>query len=294
MPSTSDPSPKDAAQAALDRMTAMAGGQTSNPGEQAAPGGETSDEPTARQWSDEETQRAQTYLRRFGVPDDFASGENRDKAYELGLHLEKMQLGISEKSKAKDARISQLEAQLVELAAGARKAPRGGATTDEDPRKESIKLIAEELGVEASKIGPALERLIASHIPKAEAGPKTDPNLESTVMELAIESARTQVVGEFPALQPDTPLYGEVLETMQSLKGPRYDAMPLGQREVTRMRDAATLVLGPSGAGGGSKQTPARSPGSSVPRPGGRSDAKPSQLSPLEAAQAALARHGLQ
>lgn len=283
----------DAANAALDRFKAAAGAgdeQQSNPGE--SPGGETS-ETTARQWSDEETQRAQTYLRRFGIPDEFASGENRDKAYELGLNLEKMQQGITAKSKAKDERISQLEAQLVELAAGARKAPKGGATAQEDPRKAAIKELAEELGAEESKIGPALERLIASITPQQEATP-VDHKLETTVMELAIESARTQLTGEFPALQPDTPLYGDVLEAMQSLTGPRYDKLPLGQREVTRMRDAATLVLGPSQTGGGSKQTPARSPGSSVPRPGGRSEAKATQLTPMEAAQAALAKHGVQ
>lgn len=241
----------------------------SNPSELAAAGGDGSG-PSARKWEDKDLHAAEAYLRRYGVPLEFLSGPTRDKTLELGLHLGETQRGLDAKTKRYEDRIAELEQHLTKLAAGAGKAPSKERNSKDTAGEAELKAFAEELGADPSKIGPALERWLESRLPK-QAEPAANGQSDEVlreVRELAVGSARKQLGEQFPGLQHDA-LYADVLDTMKSLNGPRYQTLPRGEREVAKMLDAALLVFGApsSGVGPDKDQTREQRLRSQVPTP---------------------------
>lgn len=295
-------SPVADAQSAIDRMIQKnfmgvdqaAAPSPSNPGGQAAAGA-TGQTPATRQWSDADMQAAQAYLGRFQAPPGALDGKlSRDDAIQWGLNLAEMQKGITAKTKAQEARISELEQALVKAASGPRKGESEGRKPKDDQRAAAIKALADELGVDVSKIGPALEQLIPTPQPE-ENTPAANGHDEllREVRGLAVQSARTQLSGMFPALQHDA-LYADVLDDMQSLNGPRYNALPRGERELAKMRDACTLRFGAAGVGPDKTQARGQVLQAQIPRPQGGSvqhTGKPANAK--EHAEQVLTAHGL-
>ena len=242
-------SPQDLSRSRVEAMIASGLGMgdkpQNTPGELAAAGGEGS-KPTTHQWTDGDLQAAQAYLGRDRVPLGLLDGKaSRDEIVRWALdHVGPRQKNLDAKLKAKDGRISELETLLVKAASGANKAPTKGDKPKVDPRAAALRELFKDVGADESKIESALELLIPTAEPEAE--PKPDKQSDEALREvraLAVQSARTQLSGMYPALQHDA-LYSDILDDMQSLNGPRYNALQRGERELAKMRDACMLRFG--------------------------------------------------
>lgn len=262
-PAPTPPTQGDPARGAVEALIAShIGGaveKPSNPSELAAAGGDGSATSTSK-WTDADLQAARAYLGRFQAPPSIlGQAKLADEHVQWGLSLAEMQKGINAKTKAQADRIQELEQALTKLASGAGKAPSKERNSKDTAGEAELKAFAEELGADASKIGPALERWLESRLPKQAEPAANGPSDEvlREVRELAVGSARKQLGELFPGLQHDA-LYADVLDAMKSLNGPRYQALPRGEREVAKMRDAALLVFGAPSSGVDPEKTQAR------------------------------------
>ncbi len=246
-------SPYGNAQARVEAMIASGLGMGQKPentqGGLATAAGEGS-QPTTHQFSDADLQAAQAYLGRDRVPTGLLDGKaSRDEVLRWALdHVGPRQKNLDAKLKAKDARISELEGLTAKLAQGAHKAPARGDKPLADPRADFLKAL-DDAGVDVSKIGPALEQLIPTAQQSAE--PETDKQSEKAMRlarAVAVQSARMQLAVQYPALQHDD-LYADVLEDMQSLNGPRWNALSEGERDLAKMLYVCKATFGAPGAG---------------------------------------------
>jgi hypothetical protein len=285
--------PQEAAMAAINRLAAdgISGKpKPSNPGELAAAGGDASKSST-RKWTPEEQQVSRHILERFQAPKGLLA-EPSDETIEWGLTLSKMQDGMSAKTKRLEAELAELKASLAERESTDRKSEVSGKDTALAEATDLLTKAVED--GDPKKVGPALEKLAAALKHSAPPPPhKPGPAERAEVRGLLDMSARKEIEAEWPALR-NSAILAEVKEIADTLKGARYDDItdPV-ERRVKQLRDASMIVLGPPEKDAASNQTPARSPGSSAPRPGGRSEATPANPSPMEAAQAILSQHGL-
>lgn len=261
-PPVAPPTQGSPAQSAVEALIAShIGGaleKPSNPSELAAAGGDRPAESTSK-WTDADLQAARAYLGRFQAPPSIL-GQSKlsDEYVQWGLGLAEMQKGINAKTKAQAERIAELEQHLTKLAAGAGKAPSEGRKPKDTAGDAALKEFAEELGADASKIGPALERLLEARFPKQEpTSPQGDDELKREVRALAVGSARTQLQGMYPGLQHDA-LYTEILDDMQSLNGPRWNDLPRGERELAKMQYACKARFGDPSSSVGPDKTQTR------------------------------------
>lgn len=272
-PPAPPPTQGSPAQSAVEALIAShIGGaldKPSNPSELAAAGGDKPAESTSK-WTDADLQAARAYLGRFQAPPSIL-GQSKlsDEYVQWGLGLAEMQKGINAKTKAQAERIAELEQHLTKLASGAGKAPSKERNSKDTAGEAELKAFAEELGADASKIGPALERWLESRLPKVDAeSPKRDDEALRRVKQLEVGTARTQLSEMYPELQHDA-VFPEILTIMRSLNGDLYDQLPHGEREAEKMRHAALIWRAKSGyaVGPDNSQTRDQRLRSQVPTP---------------------------
>lgn len=287
--------------AVLNKMaaTGLAGQPQSNPSELAAAGGETPKPETGR-WTDEERQVSQHILSRYRAPAALVSTLlASDDGIGWALNLNKDQAGFDAKTNRFEARVRELETELAVTKDRLSRKPskESGKDSEGATMKEVEALLKTAIeDSDTSKIGPALEKLLHLRQPAQEVeprkeeapAPRTDPALEDVLF----VSARKELEAEWPGLR-NRELADRVRRVANGLNVPElYDHLSPLEQLTEKLRHAALMTLGAPQVSG-SNQTNARPPGSSAPRPDGRSSpATSAQMTPMEAAAAALERAG--
>jgi hypothetical protein len=255
----------------------------SNPSELAAAGG-SDPKPPSRNWSDEDQQVARHIFGRLQAPSSLLDGKaTPDEIRGWALGLSKMQAGI-------DAKTDRLESKIREFEA-MRSAPSKGEDPGTDPLLE-VKSLAEAIeDGDSKKVGTALEKLVAALRQPAQQK-ALSPKVSAEVEDALLESARMRLEAEWPGLRNST-IAAEVIDYMSGLKGSRYEGLRPADARLQKMRDAATVIIGPAGAA--SNQTQTRIPQShTAPVPNGRVEPQSDSDSsdPLAVARQTLSKHG--
>lgn len=258
------------------------------PSAQAAAEGADAEQTSRKEWTAEQTQVARHMLDRYKAPNAKAE-DLSDADIEFGLSLSSMQEGMDAKAKRLEADREALKAELAESQKSSDRKSDEARKADDFKDAESMLTKAIE-DSDPNQIGPALEKLRASLALKQEAQPATVGAQSAEVEDMLVESARTQLEQDWPALR-NGGIFDEVADLAEGLKGKdRYANMRSAEARIARLRDASTLVLGAPD----SKQTQTRPPGSSAPRPNGHPEpVDKTPKDPLSIARRVLNDRGL-
>jgi len=259
--------------------------------------------PRADTYTERDRTAARQAMKRGGfAPEsvDLMFDTDPEAATRNGLALMDRQSGVDAKLDRTDQEIAALKRMLAEQNRQADK-PAGGDTPSDAGLDEAAKVLAEELGLEgkesraalgafAKAVREPLLKQLQSGLPTGGTG-----NEGELVADFLVESARGELVGEFPQLN-NADVFANVKQTARALAEARYAHLSPVDRVKASFRSAALVELGSPDAGAEvDSQTRRQRLDSQPPRPSAsQTGTKPAPTKDKYAsARAVLKKHGI-